>query len=120
MDTALTQKFPFILDMNLVKANCTENHVCTSCDIVVLGTLPNHVLFAMFLQALSDIEHSRNKMEPPTIAPVPFGAPVDPKVLRGRYTWEDRIRDDTTHTATNLNETDDGYGYHCVSISNRS
>ena len=37
MDTALPQKFPFILDRNLAKANCTENHVCTSCDIVVLG-----------------------------------------------------------------------------------
>ena len=33
----LYQKFPFILDMNLAKANCTENHVCTSCDTVVLG-----------------------------------------------------------------------------------
>ena len=38
MDTALPQKFPFILDRNLAKANCTENHVCTSCDTVVLGT----------------------------------------------------------------------------------
>ena len=37
MDTALAQKFPFILDRNLAKANCTENHVCTSCDRVVLG-----------------------------------------------------------------------------------
>ena len=36
MDTAL-QKFPFILDRNLAKANCTENRVCTSCDTVVLG-----------------------------------------------------------------------------------
>ena len=36
MDTAVTQKFPFILDRNLAKANCTENHVRTSCDIVVL------------------------------------------------------------------------------------
>ena len=35
MDTALMQ-FPFILDRNLAKANCTENHVCTSCDKVVL------------------------------------------------------------------------------------
>ena len=35
MDKALTQKFPFILDRNLAKANCTENHVCTSCDTVV-------------------------------------------------------------------------------------
>ena len=36
MDTALPQKFPFILDKNLAKANCTENRVCTSCDTVVL------------------------------------------------------------------------------------
>ena len=36
MYTALTQKFPFILDRNLAKANGTENHVCTSCDTVVL------------------------------------------------------------------------------------
>ena len=38
MDTALIQKFPFISNRNLAKANCTENHVCTSCDRVVLGT----------------------------------------------------------------------------------
>ena len=37
MDTALTRKFPFIFDRNLAKTNCTENYVCTSCDIVVLG-----------------------------------------------------------------------------------
>ena len=37
MDTALPQKFPFILDRNLAKANGTENRDCTSCDIVVLG-----------------------------------------------------------------------------------
>ena len=37
MDTALPQKFPFILDRNLAKANCTENRVCSSCDTVVLG-----------------------------------------------------------------------------------
>ena len=36
MDTALPQKFHFILDRNLVKANSTGNRVCTSCDIVVL------------------------------------------------------------------------------------
>ena len=36
MDTALPQKFSFILDRNLAKANCTENRVCTSCDTVVL------------------------------------------------------------------------------------
>ena len=37
MDTALPQKFPFILDRNLAKENCTENRVCTSCDTVALG-----------------------------------------------------------------------------------
>ena len=37
MDTALPQKFPFILDRNLAEANCTGNRVCTSCDIVDLG-----------------------------------------------------------------------------------
>ena len=31
-----------MLDRNLAKVNCTENHVCTSRDIVVLG-------FAMFV-----------------------------------------------------------------------
>ena len=36
MDTALPQKFPFILDRNLAKATCTEDNVCTSCDTVVL------------------------------------------------------------------------------------
>ena len=36
MDTALAQKFPFILDRNLAKAICTGNYVCTSCDRVVL------------------------------------------------------------------------------------
>ena len=36
MDTALPQKFPFIFDRNLAKANCTGNRVCTSCDTVVL------------------------------------------------------------------------------------
>ena len=36
MDTAVPQKFPYILDRNLAKANCTENQVCTSCDIVVV------------------------------------------------------------------------------------
>ena len=37
MDTALPQTFPFILDRNLAKANCTENWVCKSCVTVVLG-----------------------------------------------------------------------------------
>ena len=48
MDTALPQKLQFILDRNLAKANCTENQVCTSCDIVVVDSLaptysPNHL-----------------------------------------------------------------------------
>ena len=38
MDAALPQKFPFTLDRNFAKANCTENHVCTSFDNVVLAT----------------------------------------------------------------------------------
>ena len=38
MDTALPQKFPFILDRNLEIANCTGYRVATSCDIVVLGS----------------------------------------------------------------------------------
>ena len=40
MDTALPQKFPFILDRNL--ANCTGNRVCTSCDTVVFGASINY------------------------------------------------------------------------------
>ena len=41
MDTALPQKFHFILDRNLAKANCTGNRVCTYCDIVVLDFYTN-------------------------------------------------------------------------------
>ena len=48
MDTALPQKFPFILDRNLAKANCTENHVCTSCDKVVLALLINFLWRAYY------------------------------------------------------------------------
>ena len=44
MDTALTQKFLFISDRNLAKANCTGNRVCTSCDIVVLDPASTHVV----------------------------------------------------------------------------
>ena len=47
MDTAFTQKFPFILDRNLTKANCTGNHVCTSCDTVVLVTALYNILSAL-------------------------------------------------------------------------
>ena len=41
MDTALPQKFPFILDRNLAKANCAESQVCMSCDTVVLAFAPS-------------------------------------------------------------------------------
>ena len=41
MDTALTRIFSFILDRNLVKANCTENRDCTSCGKVVLDCVLN-------------------------------------------------------------------------------
>ena len=40
MDTSLPQKFPFILDWNLAKANYTGNYVYTTCDRVVLGSYP--------------------------------------------------------------------------------
>ena len=43
MDTALPQKFPFILDRNLAKANSTENHDCTSCDTVVIDPTTSEV-----------------------------------------------------------------------------
>ena len=44
MILALYQKFPSILDRNLAKkANCTEDHVCTSCDKVVLGACSNRI-----------------------------------------------------------------------------
>ena len=44
MDTVLPQKFTFNLDKNLAKANCTENHVCTSCDTVVIGPFYFHAV----------------------------------------------------------------------------
>ena len=53
MDTALPQKFPFILDRNLAKANCTGNRVCTSCDIVVLDAATHSIL--LFAQSYSAI-----------------------------------------------------------------
>ena len=36
-DTGTILKIYIILDNNLAKANCIENQVCTSCDIVVVG-----------------------------------------------------------------------------------
>ena len=57
MDTALPQKIPFILDRNLAKANCTGNHVCTSCDRVVLGSYLNAFNASMQIIIL-DTKHS--------------------------------------------------------------
>ena len=57
MDTALTQKFPFILDRNLAKANSTENHVCMSCDTVVLGTDITLVECTISEQSLHNIRY---------------------------------------------------------------
>ena len=51
MDTALPHKFLFILDRNLAKANCTENHVCTSCDKVVLDPAVIFSSHTMFINA---------------------------------------------------------------------
>ena len=62
MDTALPQKFPFILDRNLVKANCTENRVCTSCDIVVLGCDLNFISCQGVAQRLPRGLNGANKL----------------------------------------------------------
>ena len=52
MDTALTQKFPFILERNLAKENCTGNRICTSCDIVVLVLCIVHTISTELMTAL--------------------------------------------------------------------
>ena len=49
MDTAFPQKFPFILDRNLAKGNCTENRVCTSCNTVVLE---RYIYIVLYLTAV--------------------------------------------------------------------
>ena len=60
MDTALPQKFPFILDRNLAKANCTGIRVCTSCDTVVLAIgikIFKHFSVAQFLYDMAIYLH---------------------------------------------------------------
>ena len=61
MDTALPQKFPFILDRNLAKANCTEDRICTSCDTVVLGfhikTVNSFVIFCTNILCLQKMNN---------------------------------------------------------------
>ena len=66
MDTALPQKFPFILDRNLAKANCTGNRGCTSCDTVVLRrnlfSLPVAMVQIAALKSISlNIRNNRMK-----------------------------------------------------------
>ena len=56
MDTALPQKFPYILDRNLAKANCTKNNVCMSCDIVFLDMCIFSDRICQFLSNLDAIE----------------------------------------------------------------
>ena len=58
MDTALPQKFSFILDKNLAKANCTGNHVCTSCDTVVLAQNVKKCLLGAAFDARRYLSHS--------------------------------------------------------------
>ena len=61
MDTALAYKLPFILDRNLAKANCTGNHVCTSCDRVVLALMLNLFLPILMLNLKVNLKYM-NKM----------------------------------------------------------
>ena len=67
MDTALPQKFSFILDRNLAKANCTGNRVCTSCDKVVLGCYINTTAFVIYMNTFPGIR----KWSPVTPSPAP-------------------------------------------------
>ena len=57
MDTALPQKFLFILDRNLAKANCRENRVFTSCDTAVLDYDIN-IIFVDFVFYCQNSTHS--------------------------------------------------------------
>ena len=58
MDTALPQKFPFILDRNLAKANSTGNRVSTSSDIVVLVYYLTECIFKEQIKSFKvDITH---------------------------------------------------------------
>ena len=52
MDTALPQKYPFILDRK-----CTENQVCTSCDTVVLARLINLVALLTWIIMQTFVYH---------------------------------------------------------------
>ena len=64
MDTELSQKFPFILDRNLAKANCTGNRVCTPCDTVVLGRkIYNRDGFTTFVPIHDENEKKNEKLK---------------------------------------------------------
>ena len=55
MDTALPQKFPFILYRKLANANCTGNRVCTSCDIVVLVFSSHKLLRSIYIYKVNPL-----------------------------------------------------------------
>ena len=64
MDTALPQKFLFILDSNLAKANCTGNRVCMSCDTVVIDALlKNRQFFHLFIHFIAEHHESLTKVK---------------------------------------------------------
>ena len=64
MDTVLPQKFPFILDRNLAKANWTENRVCISCDTVVLDL---NIIILDALQKFSNKSKRRKRFKALTL-----------------------------------------------------
>ena len=57
MILALYYKFPFILDRNLAKANCTENQVCTSCDIDDSGPCIVYIMIWVCIHDTSNASH---------------------------------------------------------------
>ena len=69
MDAALPQKFPFILDRNLAKANCTRY----SSDIVVLAPLIYSIYSFSFLSctclAQPSLHSYHGTQDVPALAP---------------------------------------------------
>ena len=86
MDTALPQKFPFILDRNLAKANCTENHVCTFCDKVVLGQGVKKMCKNFMV-----IRHSTKELLAKSMVMRPMKCIVDKYILQKSTIYSSRI-----------------------------
>ncbi|KAF2351625.1 hypothetical protein FHG87_017618 [Trinorchestia longiramus] len=59
-------------------------------------------------QVLSDIDQSQSARQ----QSLQSSKSYDSSSNRNRYTWEDRLRADTSSQPDNLNDTDDGYNYH--------